>query len=156
MRIQVLAIGTRMPDWVRSGVTTYSERLPREWQFKLIELPLAKRGRKPVLEQVQADEGRRLLAAVPPASRLIALHELGVQWSTAQLATGLTDWLHDGRDVALVIGGPDGLSPAVLTQAEQRWSLSKLTLPHALVRIVVLEQLYRAWSLLNNHPYHRV
>ncbi len=155
MRIQVLALGTRMPDWVNAGVAAYRQRLPRTWQLQLIELPLAKRGRKPVTEQVQADEGRRLLAAVPPASQLIALHEHGAQWSTAQLATALTDWSHDGRDRTLVIGGPDGLSPEVLTQAELHWSLSKLTLPHALVRIIVLEQLYRAWSLLNNHPYHR-
>ena len=155
MRIRILTLGTRMPAWVESGVAEYLQRLPREWRCELLELPLAQRGRKSAPHQSRADEGRRLLAAIPPASQLIALDERGTHWSTVQLAEQLSTWLGAGRDVALAIGGPDGLDPQVLAQAEQRWSLSMLTLPHALVRILVLEQLYRAWTILNNHPYHR-
>lgn len=155
MRIRVLAVGTRMPDWVESGVAEYARRLPREWRLELVELSLAKRGRKPTPERSRADEGRRLLAAVPSGGCLIALDEGGRQWSTRQLAERLADWLQGGRDLALAIGGPDGMDESVLARAECRWSLSKLTLPHPLVRIVLLEQLYRAWSLLNHHPYHR-
>lgn len=144
-----------MPDWVQSGITEYAARLPREWRLELVELPLAKRGRKPLPDRLRAAEGRHLLSAVASDARLIALDERGRQWTTRQLAERLGTWLQDGRDLVLAIGGPDGLDDAVLARADWHWSLSKLTLPHPLVRIVLLEQLYRAWSLHTNHPYHR-
>jgi 23S rRNA (pseudouridine1915-N3)-methyltransferase len=155
MHIRLLAIGTRMPDWVTSGWRDYAERLPRECRLELTEIPLARRGKNPDLDRLRRQEGERLLAALPDRMRLLALDVGGRQWSTPELAEQLAGWLADGRDLALAVGGPDGLDPAVTTRAEGRWSLSRLTLPHPLVRVLVAEQLYRAWSILNNHPYHR-
>jgi len=144
-----------MPDWVQAGYREYATRLPRECALNLIEIPAGKRSPNADLTRIVRAEGERLLAAVPSGSRLIALDERGRKWNTVELAGQLTDWLREGRDLSLLVGGPDGLDAACRDCAEQLWSLSRLTLPHPLVRIIVAEQLYRAWSLLHHHPYHR-
>ena len=144
-----------MPAWVQAGYREYATRLPRECALNLIEIPAGKRSPNADLTRLIRAEGERLQAAVPSGSRIIALDERGREWNTAELADQLTGWLREGRDLSLLVGGPEGLDAACRERAEQLWSLSRLTLPHPLVRVVVAEQLYRAWSLLRNHPYHR-
>lgn len=155
MKIHLLAIGVRMPDWVKTAYAEYAVRLPRECMLNLLEIAAGQRGPHADVARIVRTEGERLLAAVPTGSRLIALDERGQQWSTAELAERLAGWLREGRDLSLLVGGPDGLDAACRNRAERLWSLSRLTLPHPLVRVVVAEQLYRAWSLLHHHPYHR-
>jgi 23S rRNA (pseudouridine1915-N3)-methyltransferase len=155
MRIHLIAVGTRMPDWVVQGYQDYARRLPRECTLQLVEIPVARRSKSQSAEQAQHEEGRRMLAALPKDCAVIALDVQGQPWSTPALADQLQQWLGSGRDVALLVGGPDGLAPDCLARAERGWSLSALTFPHALVRILVAEQLYRAWSILHGHPYHR-
>ena len=155
MRIYLIAVGARMPAWVKAGFAEYAVRFPRECQLELLEIPAGKRGKQGILERLLREEGERILAAVPKGAGLIALDVGGRQWDTEQLAGELARWLQEGRDLALMIGGPDGLDSACRARAESAWSLSRLTLPHPLVRIIVAEQLYRAWSLLHQHPYHR-
>lgn len=154
MRIRLIAVGTRMPAWVESGYADYAGRLPREIRLELVELPVEHRGKNADIARLRSAEGEKLLKAAGD-SRIIAFDERGAQPDTLGWSEALKGWMRDGRDVSLLIGGPDGHAPAVLLKAEAKWSLSKLTYPHALVRVVVAEQLYRAWSLLNNHPYHR-
>lgn len=155
MQIHLLAVGSKMPDWVSQGYIEYARRMPAECRLNLIEIPLAKRSKNAATEQLKQQEGERLLAAVPKNAELWALDSGGRSWSTEQLAAQLDDWLQGGRDLALLIGGPDGLSRECLQQAAGLWSLSPLTLPHPLVRIIVAEQLYRAVSILKHHPYHK-
>lgn len=155
MRIHLIAVGTRMPSWVEEGYGEYAKRMPRECCLALKEIPLAKRQRNSDVERLVADEGQRMLAAIPDGSHVIALDVTGKQRGTPELAAALEQWLGGGRDVCLLVGGPDGLAPACLRRARERWSLSPLTLPHPLVRILLAEQLYRAWSIVQNHPYHR-
>lgn len=155
MRIQLIAVGTRMPDWVNQGFAEYAGRLPREWNFQLHEIAIAKRSKNNDSTRLMRLEGEHLLARVATSARIIALDTAGQCWDTKTLAQYLARWMNEARDLALLIGGPDGLHQDVKNRAEIIWSLSPLTYPHALVRIVVTEQLYRAWSLLNNHPYHR-
>lgn len=155
MRIHLLAVGTRMPSWVVEGYREYTRRLPRECSLHLVEIPPAKRHKSLTAEQARQQEGQALLAALPKDCNVVALDVRGKPWSTETLAAQLDDWLLSGRDVALLVGGPDGLSDACLERADQRWSLSALTYPHALVRIVLAEQLYRAWTISTGHPYHR-
>ena len=155
MRIHLLAVGTRMPSWVVEGYREYTRRLPRECSLHLVEIPPAKRHKSLTAEQARQQEGQALLAALPKDCKVVALDVRGKPWSTETLAAQLDDWLVSGRDVALLVGGPDGLSDACLERADQRWSLSALTYPHALVRIVLAEQLYRAWTISTGHPYHR-
>lgn len=154
MRIRLIAVGQKMPAWVTDAFGEYAGRMPPECRIELHELPLAQRAKSRPLERAVQEEGERMLATLG-SEQLIALDVRGKAWSTEQLAAELGQWLQDGRDIALAIGGPDGLDDAVLERAERRWSLSPLTLPHPLVRIVVAEQLYRATSILRNHPYHR-
>ncbi|WP_022976288.1 23S rRNA (pseudouridine(1915)-N(3))-methyltransferase RlmH [Nevskia ramosa] len=154
MRIRLIAIGTRMPDWIASGYEDYAARLPRELKLELVELAVEHRGKNADIPRLREAEGERLLKAAGEA-RIIAFDEHGTQPDTVAWSKSLKTWMQDGRDVALLIGGPDGHAPAVLARADAKWSLSKLTFPHALVRVIVAEQLYRAWTLLNNHPYHR-
>lgn len=156
MKINLVAVGTRMPAWVTQGFEEYSKRLPRECQLQLLEIAPAKRGKTAQPEQWKKDEARRILAAIPDNHHVIALEVTGKSWSTETLAEQMQAWLSDGRDVSLIVGGPDGLDPGCLQRADQKWSLSALTLPHPLVRIVLAEQLYRAWTVLQNHPYHRL
>ncbi|HXH03273.1 MAG TPA: 23S rRNA (pseudouridine(1915)-N(3))-methyltransferase RlmH [Candidatus Competibacteraceae bacterium] len=155
MRIHLIAVGERMPAWVSAGYAEYAGRLPRECALQLIEITPGRRGKNAVVERAVREEGERMLAALPKGARVVALEVSGRQWSTEELAAQLQGWLAEGRDVALLVGGPEGLAPAARSRAEQSWSLSRLTLPHPLVRVVVAEQLYRAWSILHHHPYHR-
>jgi 23S rRNA (pseudouridine1915-N3)-methyltransferase len=155
MRISLIAVGTRMPDWVSQGYEEFARRLPADCSLQLVEIPAGKRSKGADLARIMQQEGERMLAALPKGARVVSLDVKGRPWSTEQLARELDAWRHDGRDVALLVGGPEGLAAECSARAEQRWSLSNLTLPHPLVRIVVAEQLYRAWSILHNHPYHR-
>ena len=155
MRIHLIAVGQRMPDWVSTAYQDFAKRLPNEYRINLVELSAGKRGKNADLARAIADEGKRMLAALPKDCLVIALDECGREWSTKDLAAQLSDWSQGGRDVALLIGGADCLAPTVKQRADITWSLSRLTLPHALVRVVLVEQVYRAWSLLTNHPYHR-
>ncbi|MES2884501.1 MAG: 23S rRNA (pseudouridine(1915)-N(3))-methyltransferase RlmH [Pseudomonadota bacterium] len=155
MKLRLIAVGTRMPDWVDAAFADYTRRLPAEYGFALSEIAVTPRGKNADIARLKRDEGERILKALPRDTRLVTLDERGSQWSTEQLATRLSAWLQDGRDVALAIGGPDGHAPEVLTRADESWGLSRLVLPHALVRVVVAEALYRAWSVNANHPYHR-
>lgn len=144
-----------MPSWVNEGYQEYARRLPRECRLKLTEIPLGQRARSTPVERAVNEEGKRMLAATAPSQRVIAMDVQGRCWSTDQLVEALASWLQDGRDVSLLVGGPDGLSSTCLERAEQRWSLSALTLPYPLVRVLLAEQLYRAWTVISNHPYHR-
>ncbi|MHB8404731.1 MAG: 23S rRNA (pseudouridine(1915)-N(3))-methyltransferase RlmH [Gammaproteobacteria bacterium] len=155
MRIHLLAAGTRLPSWINSGFTEYAERLPPECRLRLKEVPLSARPRGGNAVKAMAGEGARMLAAMPADARVIALDVRGRSFSSEELAKQMTQWLRDGRDLVLLIGGPDGLAVDCLERAELTWSLSPLTLPHGLARVVVAEQLYRAWTILQGHPYHR-
>lgn len=153
MKLRIVAAGTKMPRWVDEGTREYARRMPPEYGLELLEIPLgnAKKGAASALRE----EGERMLAALRPQERVVALAIDGTAFDTAKLARRLRGWQLDGRDVAFLIGGPEGLAPACLARAELRWSLSPLTFPHGLVRVLVAEQLYRAWSLGAGHPYHR-
>ncbi len=155
MRISLIAVGTRMPAWVNTGFDEYASRLPQQCRLELNQIALGHRGKSAAAKSAIATEGERMLAATQPSDRVIALEVTGKAWSTERLATEMQAWLADGCDLALLVGGPDGLAPACQTRADSSWSLSALTLPHGLVRIIVAEQIYRAWSLLQGHPYHR-
>lgn len=155
MKLRLVAVGTRMPDWVQLAFADYTRRLPPEYGFGLHEIAVTPRGKNADIARLKRDEGEKILKALPRDARLVTLDERGSQWTTEQLAARLSAWQQDGRDVTLAIGGPDGHAPEVLTRADESWGLSKLVLPHALVRVVVAEALYRAWSVNANHPYHR-
>lgn len=155
MRLRALAVGQKMPAWVKDGVAEYSKRLPPEMPLEWVELPLGQRAKNRPVEQAIAQEGDAMLGAIRADDRVIALAVDGKAWSTPDLAARLEDWRQDGRDICLLIGGPDGLDGRCLARADQRWSLSALTLPHPLVRVVLAEQLYRAWTITRNHPYHK-
>ena len=141
-----------MPDWVQSGASDYQKRLPRQWQFSVHEVAQGKLGGA---EQNKVKEGQALLACVPDRAHVIALDNRGKSWSTKVLAEQLTQWQELGKPVSLLIGGPDGLDDATYQRSDQQWSLSPLTFPHPIVRVLVLEQIYRAYTLTINHPYHR-
>jgi len=155
MRLQLLAIGQRMPEWVATGFAEYAGRMPRDMALTLQALPNPARSRALDTSTLRRVEGQALLAAVPGQALVVALDEGGDVVDTRAIAGRLARWQQSGRDVALVIGGAAGLDDAVRERADWVWSLSPLTFPHMLVRVLVAEQLYRAWSLLNNHPYHR-
>jgi 23S rRNA (pseudouridine1915-N3)-methyltransferase len=155
LNIYLIAVGNRMPAWIGAGYEEYAARLPAECSLKLIEIAPVKRGKGADLARIARTEADRMLAAIPKACRTVALDMRGKMWDTEELAGQFQDWMHDGRDVALLIGGPEGLDSRCRDIADQVWSLSPLTLPHPLVRVVVAEQLYRAWSILKHHPYHR-
>ncbi len=144
-----------MPDWIQTGFHEYVKRMPHEYRINLIEVPAEKRSKHSNIQQLLIREGEQMLKAIPPNQRIIALTVTGKAWNTEQLAKQMQNWREDGRDISLLIGGPEGLAPTCLEKAEAEWSLSPLTFPHMLVRIIVSEQLYRAWSILANHPYHR-
>lgn len=144
-----------MPAWVQQAYAEYAGRLPRGWRLDAVEIPLAPRSRAADTARAIRTEGERVLRALTGGERVVALDEHGRNWTSLELSAQLERWRHDGRDLALLIGGPDGHAPAVLERAELTWSLSALTLPHALVRVVVAEQLYRASALMSGHPYHR-
>lgn len=153
MRIRILTISDRQPEWVNQAFAEYARRLPKHLAPELVELPLAKR--RDDLARAKSEEGERLLAAMPKSAHVVALDERGAQWGSVELSEQLARWQQSGNDIVLLIGGPDGLAPELLSAARQRWSLSKLTLPHGLVRVLLAEQIYRAHSILEGHPYHR-
>lgn len=155
MNIHLIAIGEKMPRWVQEGYTQYARRLPAECALRLVEIPAGKRSKNADVARIMREESERLLAAIPPRATVVALEVGGRSWSTEQLARRLDGWMASGQDLALLVGGPDGLAEPARRAAAQLWSLSPLTLPHPLVRVVLAEQLYRAWSTLKNHPYHR-
>ncbi len=155
MNIYLISVGNRMPRWVVEGYEEYAKRLPGECALQLVEIAPGHRGKNADTARTLRDEGERMLKAVPKGCRIVALDVLGRAWSTEQLSETLAQWMADGPDLALLVGGPEGLAPVCREAAERSWSLSPLTMPHPLVRVVVAEQLYRAWSLLRNHPYHR-
>lgn len=155
MKLKLLAVGQKMPQWVNDGYQEYARRLPRDCSLNLIEIAPAKRGKTSQPQQWMQEESKRILSNIDTSDHVVALDVIGKSWSTPELAENLATWQQQGSDVSLVIGGPDGLDPACLQRANQRWSLSALTLPHPLVRVLLAEQLYRAWTILQNHPYHR-
>ena len=155
MRAKLIAIGERMPGWVATGFAEYAKRLSRDLPLELVEIKPGTRGKGRDDARAMADEGAALLAALPRDAHVIALDGRGTMWSSEQLAGQLSNWRMAGRDLAFLIGGPYGHARDVLQRADQHWSLGPLTLPHMLVRLVVVEQLYRAVTILNGHPYHR-
>ena len=154
MRLLIVAVGQRVPDWAQTAWDDYAKRFPAELKVELKAVKTETRGSKTV-EQLQAAERARIEAAIPKGTRIVALDERGTALTTAALAAKLQHWQLEGDDVALVIGGPDGLDPALRQAAHERIRLSDLTLPHAFARVLLIEQLYRAWSINANHPYHR-
>jgi 23S rRNA (pseudouridine1915-N3)-methyltransferase len=155
MKLKLLAVGTRMPDWVEVGCNEYGKRMPPELRVQSIEIPSGSRGKNQSAAKAIETESQGILKAIGKQDFVVALDVLGKPMSTEKLAQQLGNWQMDGQDICLVVGGPDGLSQQCLARANMRWSLSDLTLPHPLVRIVLMEQLYRAWTINANHPYHR-
>lgn len=154
MKLVIVAVGQRVPDWATAAYDDYAKRFPPEWRVELKTVKTEPRGTK-TLAAVMAAERERIVAALPKGCRTVVLDERGTPLTTRALAQQLKTWQQGGDDVALVIGGPDGLEPAFREAAHQRIRLSDLTLPHAMVRVLLIEQLYRAWSINSNHPYHR-
>ena len=155
MRIRLIAVGERMPRWVDEVVADYTQRLAGSLKLALVEVPAGQRSSRGDPAQAMQTEGQRILGLIKPQEFVVALDERGRQMNTRELASWLSGRMNDGRDLALVIGGPDGLGTEVLARSDQKLSLSKLTLPHPLVRVVLAEQLYRAHTVLSGHPYHR-
>ncbi|MFV9997889.1 MAG: 23S rRNA (pseudouridine(1915)-N(3))-methyltransferase RlmH [Arsenophonus endosymbiont of Dermacentor nuttalli] len=155
MKLQLIAVGSKMVDWIQTGFQDYLQRFPKDMPFELIEIPAGKRGKNADLKRIIEKEGEQMLAAAGKGNRIITLDILGTSWTTQQLAEQLNQWKQDGRNISFLIGGPEGLAPACKAAADQSWSLSSLTIPHPLVRIFVVESLYRTWSITTNHPYHR-
>ena len=155
MKIRVLTVGTRMPGWVLEGCEDYTKRLPREYGFEFVEIPLGYRAKGVPTDKAIAQESEAMLAQLDARDWVVALEVKGAAWSTEKLAEQMGRWQMDGVNVSFLVGGPDGLSAACRQRAQQQWSLSALTLPHPVVRVILAEQLYRAWSILNHHPYHR-
>ena len=154
MKLLIVAVGQRVPDWAQTAWDDYAKRFPPELRVELKAVKTEPRGSRTV-EQLMAAERKRIEEAIPKGTRIVALDERGTTLSTMALAAKLKEWQLGGDDVALVIGGPDGLEPAFRQAAHERIRLSDLTLPHAMVRVLLVEQLYRAWSINANHPYHR-
>lgn len=155
MKLSIIAVGTKMPSWVQQGYTEYAKRLPKELCPQLVELNIGNRHKNNSVEKAKAQEGGQMLQAIPDSNYVIALDVLGRKINTPQLSQSISEWQMNGKDITILIGGPDGLSSDCLSRANVKWSLSDLTLPHPLVRVVLIEQLYRAWTILQNHPYHK-
>ncbi len=155
MKIQLHAVGKRMPAWVSLGYNEYAKRLSGECSLVLKEVSAGKHSKNASTQQIIDAQGVRLISSLPHRAHVVALDVNGTHWSTEQLAKIMSIWMHQGKDISLLIGGPEGLSENCLQRADQRWSLSALTFPHPLVRIILAEQLYRAYSIIKNHPYHR-
>lgn len=155
MRIRLITVGSKMPGWVEAGYEEYSCRLGADLKLELVEIALNRRSKGADVKRLQEKEANQMLSAVGQGDLVVTMEIRGKAWSTEQLADSMGDWMHSGRNVSLLVGGPEGLHPSCMTRADLRWSLSPLTLPHPLVRVVVAEQVYRAWSILKNHPYHK-
>lgn len=154
MRLLIAAVGHKMPDWVAAGCNEYLKRMPRELPLSVVEIKPEPRGSR-TREQLTAAEKARILPAIAGCSRIVALDERGKDLTTQQLAQRLESWMRQGGDTAFLIGGADGLDPELKERADEAIRLSSLTLPHAMARLLLCEQLYRAVSVLKNHPYHR-
>jgi len=155
MHIRLIAVGDRQPSWVDDAFSVYSGRLPREWKFRLHAIATARRSKSDKSKAAMEAEGEQILAKLNADEQVVLLDERGKQFSSSELAGQLRNWQSDGRDLCFIIGGPDGVSAACRERANAVWSLSKLTLPHGLARVLFAEQMYRAWSLQIGHPYHR-
>ena len=155
LRLSLITASNRQPEWVDEGADDYAKRLRGRCTLEIKVVPLARRTPTAPVERAIQEEGERMLAAVPTGAHVVALLEKGKPWSTKELAARLEGWMQRGAPVSFLVGGPDGLSAECVARANERWSLSNLTLPHGLVRVVAAEALYRAWSLLERHPYHR-
>jgi 23S rRNA (pseudouridine1915-N3)-methyltransferase len=155
MQIQLVSIGQKMPAWVQLGFDEYAKRMPRECELVLKEIAAGKRTKNSDVARIVKEEGERMLSAIAKDSHVVTLEVTGKLWSTPELSQAMQRWLGQGRNVALLVGGPEGLSDDAKSLANESWSLSRLTFPHPLVRVMIAEQIYRAWTLLNNHPYHR-
>jgi len=155
MNIHLLAVGNRMPAWVKAGYEEYAQRMPPHCRLILKEIAPEKRGKNVNTGDIQQREADKIMQALPAGCRIVALDGRGKIWSTETLAERLKDWMMQGPDVALIIGGPDGLTQALIKRVDEHWSLSNLTFPHPMVRVIVAEQLYRAYTITENHPYHR-
>lgn len=155
LEITLVTMGNKMPDWVNQATSTFTKRLSDTFQFKLIEIPLIRRQHAHEQARILEKEAVKLQEAIPKGAYLIALDAKGKKFSSEALATHFEKLHHKASHLCFVIGGPEGLPQALLQKSQERWSLSDLTLPHPLARVVLLEALYRSWSILNNHPYHK-
>ena len=155
MHFRLLAVGDRQPSWVDEAFGIYSARFPREWKFRLDAIATVRRNKNDKSQQAMATEGEQILTRLSATEQVVLLDERGKELTSRTLAARLTDWQVDSRDLCFIIGGPDGVSDAVRQRADFAWSLSQLTLPHGMARVLLAEQLYRAWSLQAGHPYHR-
>lgn len=155
MKIRLLTITHKSPSWIQEGYEEYAKRLPPSCTLELIEIPAEKRTANADLKRITEREGEKMLAAIKPQHHVIALDKGGKTWTSEQLSTQLGHWLQGGKNIDLLVGGPEGIAPACMQHARESWSLSTLTFPHILVRLIVAEQIYRAYSILQNSPYHR-
>ncbi len=155
MKARLIATGERAPGWVAQGFAEYQKRLSHWLPFELVEVTPGLRGKHRVAQRAIEDEGQRVLAALPKGAHIVALEVTGKPYSSEHLAQRLEHWRGQSRDLAFLIGGPEGHAPDVLAAAHETWSIGPLTLPHMMVRLIVAEQLYRAAAMLANHPYHR-
>jgi len=155
VHIRLIAVGDRQPGWVDDAFKIYAARFPREWRFQIDRIATARRSKNNKSQQAMDAECEQILARIKKTEQVILMDERGKQMSSQVLATKLIDWQTDGRDLCFVIGGPDGVAAACRERADTVWSLSQLTLPHGLARVLFAEQMYRAWTLQTGHPYHR-
>jgi 23S rRNA (pseudouridine1915-N3)-methyltransferase len=155
MHIRLIAVGDRQPAWVDDAFDNYSARFPREWKFRLDSIATVRRGKNDRSSKAMEAEGEHILSRIDAAEQVVLLDERGKHYKSSELSKRLDGWQADGRDLSFIIGGPDGVSGAVRQRADSSWSLSNLTLPHGLARVLFAEQMYRAWSLQVGHPYHR-
>ena len=155
MHIRLLVVGDRQPSWVDDAFNIYTSRYPREWKFRLDVIPAIRRNKNDKSRQAMEVEGKLILAKLNSTDQAVLLDERGKQLTSKSLASKFTDWQSDGRDLCFIIGGPDGVSDAIKQRVGMLWALSQLTLPHGMARVLLAEQLYRAWSIQAGHPYHR-
>lgn len=155
MKVRLLTVSQRQPKWVVEGCAEYEKRLPRQWHFQVIEIKPEARTSGVTMQRVQRGEADRIRNSIPKGALVVVLDERGDSWSTEQFAEKIEGWQHTGRDLVFVIGGADGLDPEFRDSADQRLSLSRMVMPHGLVRVVVVEQLYRAVTVIDGHPYHK-
>ena len=155
MRIKLISVGSKMPGWIEEGYKEYSRRLGHDLKLELVEIPLGRRSKGADVNRLREKEAGLMQAAIGQGDLVVTMEIKGKPWSTEQLADKMSGWQHSGHNVSLLVGGPEGLHPDCMALADLRWSLSSLTLPHPLVRVVIAEQIYRAWSILKNHPYHK-
>lgn len=155
MHIRLIAVGDRQPSWVDTAFDDYAERLPKQWRFALHTIPVARRNKSDAAAMAVAAEQQKILSVLKPDEQVVLLDQDGEQTASREFASRLEVWLAAGTDLCFIIGGPDGVGGQVRSRANFRWSLSRLTLPHGMARVLFAEQLYRAWSIGSGHPYHR-